>query len=116
MLFLDAIRWILDPAHWHDVNFGPVIAEELRAHLWLSLLSVLVVAAIALPAGLYIGHTGRGRRFAVVLANVVRAFPTLGLLALLFLILPLGLGPGVFVFLLLGVPPLLAGAHRRLRC
>ena len=111
MLFLDAIRWILDPEHWDAVNFGPGIAEELGSHLWLTLLSVLVTAAIALPAGLYIGHTGRGRRFAIVLANVVRAFPTLGLLSLLFIMFTLGLGPPVLVFVLLGVPPLLAGAY-----
>ena len=111
MLFLDAINWILDPAHWSEVNFGPGIAEELTSHLWLTLLSVLAVAVVALPLGLYIGHTGRGRGGAVVLANVVRAVPTLGLLALLFIVLPLGIGPAVFVFLLLGVPPLLAGAY-----
>ena len=113
MLFLDAIRWILDGAHWSEVNFGPGIAAEIGSHLWLSLLSVVVTAAIALPIGLYIGHTGRGRRFAVLLANVVRAFPTLGFLALLIILLPLDLSVVaiLLVFVLLGVPPLLAGAY-----
>ena len=111
MLFLDAFRWILDGEHWDNVNFGAGISEELGSHLWLTLLSVVITAVIALPIGLYIGHTGRGRGLAVVLANVVRAFPTLGLLSLLFLVLSLGTGPAVFVFLLLGVPPLLAGAY-----
>ena len=117
MLFLDAFRWILDPGHWATVNFGPGILDELGAHLWLTLLSVLVTAVIALPIGLYIGHTGRGRRFAILLANVVRAFPTLGLLSLL-LSTPLFAGEfasnvvaNVLVFVLLGVPPLLAGAY-----
>lgn len=116
MLFLDAFRWILDPEHWATVNFGPGILDELGAHLWLTFLSVLVTAVVALPLGLYIGHTGRGRRFAILLANVVRAFPTLGLLSLLLSTAVFAAAgsdtlPNVLVFVLLGVPPLLAGAY-----
>ena len=116
MLFLQAIEWILDPAHWAEVNFGPGILAELGAHLWLTFVSVLVTALIALPAGLYIGHTGRGRRFAILLANAVRAFPTLGLLSLLLSLAFFagslaGSVANVVVFVLLGVPPLLAGAY-----
>lgn len=110
MLFLQAIQWILDGSHWSVVNFQAGIAEELGDHLWLSFLAVLFTAAVALPIGLYIGHTGRGRGGAVVVANVVRAVPTLGLLSVL-LVIWLALPPTVFVFVLLGVPPLLAGAY-----
>jgi osmoprotectant transport system permease protein len=116
MLFLDAFAWILDPEHWTSVNFGPGILDELGAHLWLTLVTLVVTAAIALPIGLYIGHTGKGRRYAILLANVVRAFPTLGLLSLLlslplFAVASAGTVANVFVFVLLGVPPLLAGAY-----
>ncbi|GAA2754412.1 ABC transporter permease [Amnibacterium kyonggiense] len=110
MLFLQAIQWILDPEHWSEVNFQAGIAEELGDHLWLSFLAVVFTAAVALPIGLYIGHTGRGRGFAIVVANVVRAVPTLGLLSVLLLV-SLTIPPAVFVFVLLGVPPLLAGAY-----
>ncbi|MGT2426781.1 ABC transporter permease [Amnibacterium kyonggiense] len=110
MLFLQAIQWILDPGHWAEVNFQAGIAEELGDHLWLSFLAVLFTALVALPIGLYIGHTGRGRGFAIVVANVVRAVPTLGLLSVLLLV-SLTIPPAVFVFVLLGVPPLLAGAY-----
>ena len=70
MLFLQAIQWILDPAHWSQVNYQAGIAEELGDHLWLSFLAVVFTAAVALPIGLYIGHTGRARGFAIVVANV----------------------------------------------
>lgn len=110
MLFLQAIQWILDGSHWAAVNFQAGIAEELGDHLWLSLLAVIFTAVIALPIGLYIGHTGRGRGGAVVVANVVRAVPTLGLLSVLLLV-SLAYPPAIFVFVLLGVPPLLAGAY-----
>lgn len=111
MLFLDGIGWIFTPEHWTTVNFGPGIGAEIANHLWITLLSVVVTAIVAVPVGLFIGHTGRGRRGAVLLANVVRAFPTLGVLALLTLVFGLGLPPNIFVFVLLGVPPLLAGTY-----
>ncbi|MDH2442465.1 ABC transporter permease subunit [Amnibacterium sp. CER49] len=111
MLFLQAIQWILTPANWQTVNFGPGIGGELVAHLWLTFLSTLVAAVIAVPIGLAIGHTGRGRGGAILIGNVVRAFPTLGLLSILLLVLGLGLPPVVLVFVLLGIPPLLAGAY-----
>ena len=45
-------------------------------------LTLVVAAAIAVPLGLYVGHTGRGRVAVVGLASGLRALPTLGLLTL----------------------------------
>lgn len=111
MLFLDGIAWILTPANWASVNAGPGIGAELAAHLFLTVISLVVAAVIAVPIGLAIGHTGRGRGGAILLGNVVRAFPTLGLLSILLLVFGLGLPPTVLVFVLLAIPPLLAGAY-----
>ena len=111
MLILQGIAWIFDPANWREVNSGPGIAGELGAHLFLTVISVLIAGVIAIPIGLLIGHTGRGRGIAILVGNVVRAFPTLGLLSILLLIFGLGLPPTVLVFVLLGIPPLLAGAY-----
>lgn len=111
MLFLDGIAWILTPANWESVNAGLGIGGELAAHLLLTVISLAVAAAIAVPIGLAIGHTGRGRGGAILIGNVVRAFPTLGLLSILLLIFGLGLPPTVLVFVLLAIPPLLAGAY-----
>jgi osmoprotectant transport system permease protein len=111
MLFLQGIAWILDPANWATVNAGPGIAGELAAHLFLTVVSLLVAAVVAVPIGLAIGHTGRGRGGAILIGNVVRAFPTLGLLSILLLIFGLGLPPTILVFVLLAIPPLLAGAY-----
>ena len=110
MLFLQAIQWIFDGAHWSEVNFQAGIAGLLGSHLLLSFLAVLFTAIVGLPIGLYIGHTGKGRGGAVVIANVVRAVPTLGFLAILLLV-SLTYPPAVIVFVLLGVPPVLAGAY-----
>ncbi|MBW4041524.1 MAG: ABC transporter permease [Acidobacteria bacterium] len=110
MLFVQAIQWILDGSHWSVVNFQAGIAQELADHLWISFVAVVFTAAVALPIGLFIGHTGKGRAGAVVIANVARAVPTLGLLSVL-LVMWLAFPPTVLVFVLLGVPPLLAGAY-----
>jgi osmoprotectant transport system permease protein len=110
MLFLQAIQWILDGEHWSEVNYQAGIAGLLGSHLLLSFLAVLFTVVVGLPIGLYIGHTGKGRGGAVVIANVVRAIPTLGFLAVL-LLFSLTYPPAVFVFVLLGIPPVLAGAY-----
>jgi osmoprotectant transport system permease protein len=111
MLILQGIAWILDPANWVSVNSGLGIGGEILAHLYFTVLGVVVATLIAVPVGLAIGHTGRGRGGAILLGNVIRAFPTLGLLSILYLVLGLHVPPTVFVFVLLGIPPLLAGAY-----
>ena len=111
MLLLQGIAWIFTPANWVSVNSGLGIGGEIAAHLLLTFQSLVVAVVVAVPIGLAIGHTGRGRGIAILAGNVVRAFPTLGLLAILLI----GLGAGVLVpiavFALLGIPPLLAGAY-----
>ncbi len=40
----------------------------------------MIASAIAIPLGLWIGHTGRFRGLAVALTGALRALPTLGVL------------------------------------
>jgi osmoprotectant transport system permease protein len=107
-LFGDALAWIFDPAHW---TAGPDIAGHLFEHLAVSGLCVLIAVAIALPIGVAIGHTGRGRGAAILIGNVARALPTLGLLSILILLYGIGLLPIVVVLVILAIPPMLAGAY-----
>ena len=46
----------------------------------------MTATVIALPIGLYIGHTGRGANLAINLANIGRAIPSY---AILVIILPM---------------------------
>jgi osmoprotectant transport system permease protein len=119
-LIFQAIAWIFDPVHYVTSANGTGIPDALGQHLILSALSLLLTAAIALPLGLYIGHTGKGRNIAVVASNIARAFPSLGLLAIFLLLfptipglglLPYGYSADIVVMVLLGIPPLLAGAY-----
>lgn len=111
-LLADAVTWLTDPAHWA----GPGgIAARIAEHLAYSALALALAAAVALPLGLYVGHTGRLRGLAIAVSGALRAMPTLGLLTLLALALnlPLALSivPSTAVLAVLAVPPLLAGAY-----
>lgn len=109
------VDWFSDSANWSGADGVPARLSE---HLGYSFLSVAIAMVIALPLGLYIGHTGRGASFVVGSVNTVRALPTVGLLYLVVLglqaHLPAGiayLGPTVVVLVVLGVPPILSNTY-----
>ena len=68
-------------------------------------------AAVAIPIGLWIGHTGRLRGLAVVSSGALRALPTLGVLTYASLYTGIGIKAAIFTLVLLAIPPLLAGAY-----
>lgn len=108
-MIADLLSWLTDGANWvGDEGLLQRIAE----HLFYTVLSVALAAVIALPLGLWIGHTGRGGNLVVGFANAMRALPTLGvvtLLALLFGVLQTA--PVLAGLVLLAIPPILAGAY-----
>jgi osmoprotectant transport system permease protein len=112
-LFGDTLRWFIDPAHYQGSD---AVQVRILEHLELSALAVAIAAAIALPIGLYLGHTGRMAFLAVNVANIGRALPSLALLALaLPVALPLGLGlgfwPTLFALIPLAIPPILTNTY-----
>lgn len=107
-LFQDAADWLADPVNWS----GPSgIPQRVAEHLAITAFVLVVACAIALPLGVLVGHTRRGRGAVVVLTSGVRAIPTLGLLTILGLSLGIGLAAPVIALIVLAVPPLLAGAY-----
>jgi osmoprotectant transport system permease protein len=109
-LFVDAWLWLTNPENY--TSEGSVIQRSLE-HLAYTAIVVVFAAVIALPLGLFIGHTGRGRRWAVGVTGAARALPTFGLL--LYLVLLVGVErralAAVIALVLLALPPLLAGAY-----
>ncbi len=116
-LIAQAFAWIFDPSHWTTTARLTGIPDTLDQHLALTGLSLLVTVVVAVPLGLYIGHTGNGRAIAIAMSNIARALPTLGLLSILILLipnlpfLPAGYTSEIIVFALLAIPPLLAGCY-----
>ncbi|WP_157156388.1 MULTISPECIES: ABC transporter permease subunit [unclassified Diaminobutyricimonas] len=107
-LFLEALAWIFSPERLVGSSSIP---NRLAEHLYYTLVSMLIAAAIAIPAGLLIGHTGRGRQLAIALSGAARALPSLGLITILALLLGLDFGPVLIVLVVLAVPSILAGAY-----
>jgi osmoprotectant transport system permease protein len=111
--------WITDPAHWRSTSFDTGIWGQLGAHIGFSAIALVIGLVIALPLGLWIGHTGNAT-WLVSAANAVRALPTVGVLVLLVVIIsPHFYGhtnkgfliPTEIVLVLLAVPPILSNTY-----
>lgn len=117
--FVAAIGWLTDPAHWSGPDGIPT---RLFEHLTISTAAVVVACLIAIPIGLWIGHTGRRAFIAINLANVGRAVPSYAVMAM---ILPISLTispqyglaviPTFLAMTLLAIPPILVNTYAALR-
>lgn len=107
-IFSEAASWLSNGANWNGDDGVP---HRLVEHVGYTALTVAIAAAIALPLGLWIGHTGRLRTVAVALTGALRALPTLGVLTLMVLWRGIGLTPAIVSLVVLAIPPLLAGAY-----
>lgn len=108
------LEWLTSADAWSGADG---ILARLLEHEGYTLLVLVIAAAIAIPVGLWIGHSGRGR-WLVTAANALRAVPTLGLLfALTLVLLPRLPGdaaflvPSVIVLVLLAIPAILSGTY-----
>jgi osmoprotectant transport system permease protein len=100
--------WLVSGEQWT----GPDgIGHRLAEHLQYSLLATLIAAAIALPVGLLIGHTGRGAFLAINLASFGRALPTVGLVVLVFLAGGLSMVPVYVALVALAVPSIVTNTY-----
>jgi osmoprotectant transport system permease protein len=117
----DVFTWLNDPSHWRDRPFDSFIGipHEVLTHLRFSAIALGIALALALPAGLAIGHTGRGT-WIVSAVNALRSIPAVGLLVLLaVLISPHFYGrtdlgyviPTEIVLVLIAVPAILANTY-----
>jgi osmoprotectant transport system permease protein len=104
----EVAAWLTDPAQWSGPDGIPV---RVLQHLWYSLLATAIAAAIALPIGIWIGHTGRGALIAVNLTNLGRAIPTLGIIILVFTLAGFGIVPVLVALVALAIPPMVTNSY-----
>jgi osmoprotectant transport system permease protein len=102
------IAWLTNPVHWSGPEGIP--ARTLQ-HVFYSLVATGIAAAIALPIGIFIGHTGRGTLFAVNLTNLGRAIPTLGIIILVFRLAGYGIVPVLVSLVALAIPPIVTNSY-----
>lgn len=100
--------WLADSAHWHGPDGVPARLVE---HLLYCVLAVVVASLVAVPLGLFVGHTGRGSVLLVGVSNSMRALPTLGLVTFLFLLISGSQLSTMIGLIVLAVPPILAGTY-----
>lgn len=100
--------WVTTSANWT----GPgSIPQQILAHLGYTILPLVIAALIAVPAGVAIGHSGRGAVAVVNLANAWRSIPTLGLLILLVVYLGFLFVTWLLPLVVLAIPPILVNAY-----
>jgi osmoprotectant transport system permease protein len=113
--FVEVVRWLTDSGHWSGSGGIPVRVFE---HLQLSAVAVALASAVAIPAGLIVGHLRRFEFLAVSIANLGRAVPSFAVLVLAYLgflqvapALAFGFGPTVVALFLLSIPPILTNTY-----
>ncbi len=104
----DVVRWFAEGGHWTG-NAG--IVHRLVEHVVMSGASLAAAAALALPLGIWLGHTGRGAAIAVNLSNVGRAIPSFAILVLAAQVVGIGWKPAFAALVALGVPPMVTNAY-----
>jgi osmoprotectant transport system permease protein len=118
-LLAGALGWLLDPINWRGPDGIPIRVGE---HVAISGASIIVAVLIAVPIGLWIGHTGRLAFLAVNAANLGRAIPSYAVMAM---ILPVSLAispqyglaliPTFVAMTLLAIPPILVNTYAGIR-
>lgn len=109
------IDWFFMADHWRGPDGILILVGQ---HLCYSFVALAAASLIAVPVGLYVGHTRRGTVMIAGVANMLRALPSLGLIVLLVILLgPVFMSdlafliPSLIVLFLLAIPPIVMGAY-----
>jgi osmoprotectant transport system permease protein len=112
-----AVEFLTSAHNWRG---SAGIAHRLIEHAGMSLLATVIGTLIALPIGLYIGHTKKAQFLAVSVGNMGRALPSFGVLAIVFPFTlrysplqfgGLGFSATLIALILLSVPPILTNTY-----
>ncbi|MET3804740.1 osmoprotectant transport system permease protein [Nakamurella sp. UYEF19] len=113
----DLWHYLGDGANWSG-NSG--LWANISDHLIYSFSAIIIAAVLAVPLGLWIGHTGKGSTLVVGSVNASRALPTFGLMVLLFILISphiqgrsniVYILPVEIVLVLLAIPPILSNTY-----
>ena len=108
----DVVRWFTTASHWRG-DAGAV--HRLTEHVTMSAASVLVAAAVALPLGIWLGHTGRGGALAINVSNVGRAIPSFAILVIAAQVVGIGWRPAFVALVALAIPPMVTNSYVGMR-
>lgn len=98
-----------------EVFVRPGFLTQLREHIVLSVVALLIAVAVALPVSVLVRNTRVGATIAINIGNVGRAVPSLAILALALPFLGLGFNTALLALTALAIPPILINASTGLR-
>jgi osmoprotectant transport system permease protein len=114
--FGGAIEFIFSPQE-SNVTGGKKVGgldkslELLVGHLKVTFLALAIALIVALPIGLYLGHTGKGELFAIGIGNAGRAIPELAVIALVATLIGIGMRNVAPALAVLGLAPILVNTY-----
>lgn len=111
-LINEVAAWFGDPSNWIGTSG---IINRTTEHVVLSVISVVAAILIAVPAGLFIGHTGRGAFITVSVANLGRSIPSYALLIIFVTWFGIGFAAAFPALVVLALPPILIATYVGLR-
>jgi osmoprotectant transport system permease protein len=88
-----------------------LLFDKALAQLGVSALALGIAILIALPLGVLLGHQHRGSYVAVNISNVLRALPSLALIAIALAYFGVGLINIEIALVVLAIPPILTNAY-----
>jgi osmoprotectant transport system permease protein len=89
--------------------------HRLFQHLGYSGLTLALAVVVALPLGMFIGHTRRGGNSLTLISDASRALPTLGLLIVFAMVIGVGLEAAIIPLLFLAIPSILVNTDLGIR-
>ena len=97
---------------WNDLvtylqNNAFDILVQVRDHLTVSLIALLIACAIGVPIGYFASESAKGERIMTIPFEVLRVVPSLAILVLLIPVLGTGTVPAAVALTILAVPPVL---------
>ena len=91
-------------------NAGLLVDKTLE-HVVISAIGLVIALAIALPVGVVLGHRHTGSFVAISVSNVLRALPSLALIAISLAFIGLSRANITIALIALAVPPVLTNAY-----
>jgi osmoprotectant transport system permease protein len=88
-----------------------LIADKTLEHLIIAAIAIAISLVLALPAGIVLGHKHRGSLVAINVSNVLRALPSLALIAVSLAFIGLSRLNITIALVALALPPILTNAY-----
>jgi osmoprotectant transport system permease protein len=99
-----------DLINFYIDNAGLLVDKTLE-HIVISAIGLVLALAIALPVGIVLGHRHTGSFIAISVSNILRALPSLALIAISLAFIGLSRANITIALIALAVPPILTNAY-----